>query len=230
MNTLKRFTATLVASVDRTVTHMQDHEAVVAAAIRDSRKATARARFKLEKLKADNRRLHDRIHSLQHESDQWSTRAISISETSQQDALKCIAHRNRCTGQIESLSMRLAQQQQLEQQSVQTVQRLADKTDALNSKRTQLSSRAAAAEATRVIHRLEGDEGIEIDDTLDRWEQSVYETEAVCGVAVELSDMPLTDDLTERLASEEEQQHLQDELNALLAQNDEKTRKENGHD
>ncbi len=218
MNTLKRLTATLVASVDRTVTQMQDHEAVVAAAISDTRKATARARFKLEKLKAENQRLRDRIQSLKDESETWGTRAVSLHETNPQDALQCIAHRNRCTEQIELLSTRLEQQQQLEQQSVKTVQRLADKTDALNSKRAQLSSRAATAEATRVISRLEGDEGMEIDDTLDRWEQSVYETEAVCGVALESSSLSPTDDLTERLVSEEKQQNLQDELNALVAQ------------
>ena len=217
MNTLKRLTATLVATVDRTVTNMEDHEAVIAAAIRDSRKATARARFKLNKLKADNQRLQQRINTLQAEADKWQQRAVSLNDVNRDDAVNCIAHRRRCADLIESLSQRLEQQRKLELQSTKTVQRLSDKSDSLNSKRTQLSSRAAAAEATRVMNRLEGDDGIEIDDTLDRWEQSVFENEAVSGVGFDsLEDDTSMDDLPERLANEEQQQDLLRELDELI--------------
>lgn len=217
MNTLKRLTATLVATVDRTVTSMEDHEAVIAAAIRDSRKATARARFKLKKLKADNQRLQQRINTLQAEADKWQQRAVSLNDVNRDDAINCIAHRRRCADLVESLLHRLEQQKKLELQSTKTVQRLADKADTLNSKRAQLSSRAAAAEATRVMSRLEGDDGIEIDDTLDRWEQSVFENEAVSGVGLDsLDEYTSVDDLPERLANEEQQQDLQRELDALV--------------
>lgn len=220
MNTLKRLTTTLVATVDRTITSMEDHEAVIAAAIRDSRKATARARFKLNKLKADNHGLQQRIHAVQLEADKWQQRAISLNEANRDDAINCIAHRRRCIDQIQSLTLRLEQQQKLELRSSTAVQRLADKADSLNSKRTQLSSRAAAADATRVINRLEGDDGIEIDDTLDRWEQSVFETEAVSGVGLDSFDeYSSADDLPERLAQQEQQQELMQELDALVATN-----------
>lgn len=232
MNTLKRLSATLLATVDRTVNSMEDHEAVISAAIRDSRKATARARFKLEKLKADNTRLKDRINTLQQQHDKWQERAISLNSVNREDALNCIARGKRCAEQIESLSTMLEQQQKLEQQSINTVRRLSEKSDSLNSKRTQLSSRAAAAEATRVINRLEGEDGIEIDDTLGRWEQSVYETEAVFGMGEGAVRMDtLGDELDERLSDGEEQQDLSDELDALVADvAGKQSQAEQGHD
>lgn len=217
MNTLKRLTTTLIATVDRTVASMEDHEAVVAAAIRESRKVTARARFKLNRLRAENQRLTNRIDALQVEADKWQQRAISLNEVSREDAVNCIAHRRRCADRIESLTVQLEQQKKLELQSIKTVERLSDKVDVLNSKRAQLATRAASAEAMDVMHRLEGDDGLEIDDMLDRWEESVFETEAHTGSGFDASHgYTSADDLPERLANEEQQLDLQRELDALL--------------
>ena len=220
MKSLRRLTTTLVASFDQTVSSMEDHEAIVDATIRDSKKATARATFKLKKMCADNQQLISRIAELRQQSEKWEARALGSHEDSQSDAIKCIAERNRCTDKIETLSTRLSRQQELEARARESVNRLIERTDSLISKRSELSSRAATARATEIVDRLEGEDGLNIHDTLERWEERVFESEALSDIhTFQCTDNSTSNDFSDKYRREEDQQKLDQDLASLIARN-----------
>lgn len=218
MHSLRRLTTTLIASFDKTVSSMEDHEATVDAIIRDSKKATARANFKLQKMCAENRRLKERISRLRQESEKWEARALRSHQDNHSDAIKCVAERNRCTDKIDVLTAQLSNQQELEARARESVNRLIERTDSLNSKRSELSSRAATAKATQIIDKLEGEEGLSINETLDRWEERVFESEAVSDIhSSQCAEHYSDNELADNYQREEDQQRLDQDLASLIS-------------
>ena len=213
MKTLKRFTTSLVARVDRTLATIDDHAAIVDAAIRETGKAAAKAQFRLNKLRANTSQLSQQIDSLKVESERWETRALSVADSNREEAIQCISERKKCTDSIASLSQQLNQQQQIENQVAQSVQQLTDKVAGLKSKRSQFASREAAAQAQNLIQNLEGDSHLDLGDTLDRWEEAIHETEAETGV---FNPLQGTSDLAARFNASEQQQELEQELDKLM--------------
>jgi len=216
MNSLKRLSATLVATIDKTVASMEDHEAVVASALKDSKKATARARFKLEKLKLRNQHLQARLAEAKAEHDKWQDRALSLKETNREDALRCLTARKRCAERIEALSKELSHREESARRMEASVNQLIQKTESLDARRSELSSRAATARATEIVNRIEEDSSLDVHETLDNWELSIVESEFIAG-----SDKPLPvsdsiEALGATLDSEEERAALNSELDALV--------------
>ena len=213
MSTLKRFTTSLVARVDRTLATIDDHAAIVDAAIRDTDKAAAKARFRLNKLRANTSKLLEKIDALTVESERWETRAVSVADSKREEAIQCICERKKCTDSIVVLSEQLQQQQLVEKQVAQTVYQLTDKVANLKSKRSQFASREAAAQAQHLIQTLDGDSHPDLSDTLDRWEETIYETEAETGV---FNSFNATIDLAARFDASEQQHELEQELDKLM--------------
>ena len=80
MSLIKRFVATVHHSVDRTLAGMENHEAVVDAALRESREAVSRARVRLNRLEKDGKQQSNRITELTSEVELWNERARSVAD------------------------------------------------------------------------------------------------------------------------------------------------------
>ncbi|QQS57124.1 MAG: hypothetical protein IPN28_12860 [Alphaproteobacteria bacterium] len=73
-----------------------------------------------------------------------------------------------------------------------------------------MRSRQSTADALRIISKIEGATDYGIEDTFDRWEMLITETEYSVG------QMPDTDALDMSFVKDENTAHLQAELAALL--------------
>jgi len=167
---------------------------------------------------ADNRQLKERIDELKKEREQWEARALRSHEENHSDAIKCIAERNRCTDKIDTLSKRLKNQQEHEARARDAVNRLIERTDSLTSKRSELSARSATARATQIIDRLEGEEGLSINETLDRWEERVFESEAISDIHnSECSETSDSNDFSDKYQRDEDRLKLDQDLASLIA-------------
>ena len=72
MSLIKRLVTTVHSSVDRTLASMENHEAVVDAALRESREAVSRARVRLKRLERDGTQQRNRITELTSEVELWN--------------------------------------------------------------------------------------------------------------------------------------------------------------
>ncbi len=181
MNLLTRITATLNGTIENMVSHVENHDAIVAVALKDTRAAVAKARVRLDRVRKDGVLMQERLNEAKRMEQLWADRAIAVAVEDESKALECIARRNQCREQAVQTTQALTRHVELEKkvgQSVATMEkRLADITQQQNLMR----SRQSTADALRVINKIEGSSQYGIEDTFERWEMLITETEYASG-------------------------------------------------
>lgn len=210
MNLFTRITATLTSKVDQVVSHVENHDAIVEVALKDTRAAVAKARIRLDRVRKDGHAMRQRLQEMQRMEQLWAERAKGIAAEDEQKALECIARRNRCRQQAVQTQEALIRHEELEQKIGDNVKRMEQRLTELTQQRNLMRSRQSAAEAMRIISRIESSSAHGIEDTFDRWEMLITETEYASG---ELSE---TDSLDTTFLKEENTMQLRAELDVLL--------------
>jgi phage shock protein A len=212
MKTLKRFTSTIVASFDRVVSQIENHEALVEAAIQDAQRASARASVHLRRVESDGRTMRRRLLDLQESAKLWERRAVHAADTERERALECMRRRKKVLEEFQSLEEQEREHAQLQKQLQSDLEKIHDRLRLLKQQRNLLKSRQSRAEALGAVNSAEPALFSEIDDLLDRWEVKVteYELSADCD--------RITDDFEDVFVSQEEEGELERALNHLLTQ------------
>ncbi|MCP4301162.1 MAG: hypothetical protein GY783_11300 [Gammaproteobacteria bacterium] len=215
MSLIRRISATLTSSVDRAVSKVENHDAIVNAALRDTQQAAARSRVRLERVRKDGQALKNRYQSLQVAQSRWTERARSIAGSDEAKALECLRRRKDCETQIRNLKDSIEKHEELEGRIAEQVKKIEARIGEVAHQRNMMRSRQSVAEAMRAIHNIEGVSYGEVEETFDRWEINLGETEILMGA--NRSSDPLD---TEFLA-EEDTEALRAELAQLLNSDEE---------
>ena len=175
MSLFTRLTATFSAGLDRLVGEIENHDAVVEAAIRDNRRAYGRARVRLDRLQEEHERLGRRCAGLRGEAATWRRRALACAEEAR--ALECLRRAHVLTAEADALADACARHDALAQQLEREITAVRRRIETLQQRRTQLRSREATADASNRIRALETGASLNLDDTFERWEVHVTEAE-----------------------------------------------------
>jgi len=220
MSLFKRFATTIHATVDKTVAQLENHDAIVDAALKDSRSAVARARVRLARVEKDGRQQRARIQELQTEVALWEERAQSVAATDRGKALDCLRRRKQRESALRNGQASLTEHEALEKRVRASVAEAEQRVNTLMQQRNQMRSRESAAQALRIVNAIDDKAGIEIDDAFERWEISISESEVFSGQAITPVDE--FEELNTEFETLEEQQQLDAELDLLLENNQEK--------
>ena len=210
MSLIRRISATLTSSVDRAVSKVENHDAIVNAALRDTQQAAARSRVRLERVRKDGRALKTRYQSLQDAHSRWTERARSIAPNDEAKALECLRRRKDCEAQIRNLQDSIEKHEELESRIAEQVKKIDARISEVSQQRNMMRSRQSVAEAMRTIHNIEGVSYGEVEETFDRWEINLGETEILMGASASV------DRLDTEFLAEEDTEALRAELNLLL--------------
>jgi phage shock protein A len=207
---MRRLSATLFSQVDRAVSEIENHDAIIEAAIRDHQRALAKAKVRFNRLKADGGQLHRRLDELKSAEAQWTERAKDQARKDEQTALKCLQRRRECQTQIERIEASLDDHQQAEQRLSREIGAMESRVKEINAQRNLMRTRQSTADAMRIFKSLEGCCDSDMDSTFEKWEVKVMEAELASG---EIGDV---DSLEQQFLAEEETSGLKAELDALL--------------
>ena len=210
MSLIRRISATLTSSVDRAVSKVENHDAIVNAALRDTQQAAARSRVRLARVRKDGQALKDRYQSLQLAETRWTERARSVAASDEAKALECLRRRKECAKQIRNLEDSIEKHEELEGRIAEQVKKIDARIGEVAQQRNMMRSRQSVAEAMRAIHNIEGVSYGEIEDTFDRWEINLGETEFLFGAHAS------ADPLDTEFLAEEDTEALRAELAELL--------------
>ncbi len=210
MSLIRRISATLSSSVDRAVSRVENHDAIVNAALRDTQQAAARSRVRLERVRKDGRALKTRYQSLAEARDRWTERAKSAAVSDEAKALECLRRRKDCENQLRNLREAIGKHEDLEARIEEQVKKIEARIGEVTHQRNMMRSRQSVAEAMRAIHNIEGVSYGEVEETFDRWEISLGETEVMMGAYA------ATDPLETEFAEAEDTESLRAELELLL--------------
>lgn len=210
MNIFARLTATLTGKLDEMVSQVENHDAVVAVALKDTRAATAKAKVRLERVQKDGEAMRKRLQEATRMEKLWENRARETAETDEEKALACLARRNQCREQATQLQSALTRHEELETKMCENVKRMEQRLRDIAQQQNLMRSRQSTADAMRIISKIEGNTDNGIEETFDRWEMLITETEYSIG------HMPDTDALDLSFVKQENTAQLQAELASLL--------------
>ncbi|RZV35983.1 MAG: hypothetical protein EX272_09580 [Chromatiales bacterium] len=210
MSLIRRISATLTSSVDRAVSKVENHDAIVNAALRDTQQAAARSRVRLERVRKDGRSLKTRHQSLKDAHSRWTVRATSVASSDEEKALECLRRRKDCEAQMRNLEDSIEKHEELEGRIAEQVKKIEARISEVSHQRNMMRSRQSVAEAMRTIHNIEGVSYGEVEETFDRWEINLGETEILMGASSSV------DRLDSEFLVEEDTEELKAELQLLL--------------
>lgn len=216
MNFIKRITATVSSQLEGAVDRMENHEAIVAANIKQSRAAIAKTKARLNTLHKQLNSYQQQLDQHQQERAKWVQRATEQAEHNQQVALQCIARYKQCDRDIARCKQAMPQQQQLIDSVTGHLQTLEEKHIQLSQQHDLMRSRETVAHINRDISKLDQQD---ITDTLERWESRIIEaeiTETEASAVVGMGDN-LQDPLEATFSQQEHQAELMAELEILMA-------------
>ena len=216
MSLIRRISTSITSSVDRAVSKVENHDAIINSALRDTQQAAARSRVRLERVRKDGKALKTRRVDLKVSVSRWTERARSIAATNEPKALECLRRRKDCETQLQNLDESIEKHDELEARIVEQVKKIEARIGEVAQQRNMMRSRQSVAEAMRTINNIEGVSYGEIEDTFDRWEINLGETEILTG------SMATTDPLDSAFLAEEDTTELRAELSELLNMDEEK--------
>lgn len=209
MSIFKRLSATVFSGVDRVVSEIENHDAIVEVSVRDHQRALAKAKVRFNRLRADGQRLAKRLEELQQAEAQWGRRAADQAERDQQTALQCLQKRRDCRRQIEGVEKALAEHRGAETRLAGELQTMEERINRVSQQRNLLRTRQSTADAMRTFKAIEDGSHIDIDDTFEKWEVKVMEAEIASG------NCDSTDDLEQQFLDAETLEDLKTELAEL---------------
>ena len=181
MSLIKRISASVTSTVDRAVSRVENHDAIINAALKDTQHAAARSRVRLARVQKDGNNLRARRDELEAALIRWTDRARNVADTDEAKALECLRRRKECQGQLVSLADAIDKHEQLETRVSDNLKKIEARINEVAHQRNMMRSRQSVAEATRIVNNIEGVSYGEIEDTFDRWEINLGETEILMG-------------------------------------------------
>lgn len=209
MSFFKRFSTTVITRLDGLVGQIENHEAVVDASLQETRQAVARARVRLSRVQRDGDRLRQQLASERENIQRWEERAKRAA-ADESRALECLRRRRNASRRVAELEAEVARHEDTATRLERDIRAAGERLHTINRQRNRLRSRASAADARRVLADAELPPCLE--DTLERWEESVLERELAVGEGDDATD----DTLARDFAAEEDEADLRAELAELL--------------
>jgi phage shock protein A len=224
MQRIRLWTASLVSRVDGMVARIENHEALAASAIRDVRKAAARATVQLRRVRADGARLREEQVARRDAEQSWKDRAARSAPKDRERAIECLRRSKRAGREAVVLERRLAEHEAVEKQLASDVALVEDRLSRLEGQRNVLVTRQSRAEALGCVQEAHSPLGVDVDEVFARWETKVAERE------YEGACLPRPDELESAFSEEEERDELGAELDELLGRDARDARDANGEE
>lgn len=211
MNTLKRWTTSVLSSVDWMITQVENHEALVNSAIDEVQRSGARARVQLNRVMQDGRKMRARLEELREKELVWKDRAVKSAALDEARALECMKRNRRTQKEIESLEEQVKEHARIERQLTADLGSIDQRLGQLKTQRNLLKTRQSRAEALRAFQAEDSHIISEIGDIFERWEVKVgeYELQGDCALRG-------GDDFEGEFVSQEEEEELRESLKKLL--------------
>lgn len=211
MSLFRRLSITLLGRIERAVEGLENHEAVIEAALREMRERLARARARQQQLKRECARVAERRQAAEADAARWRERALAHAGDEER-ALACLHRSHECRRR----AMRLAEQESACGKSLAALGRDIDgaevRMEELRHKWLQLSARDATGEALAAAPCVADLQ--DVDAAFERWEFRVRQSEAL------LDESQRFDPLEQEILEREEEAALRAELETLIREAD----------
>ncbi|NEX22447.1 hypothetical protein G3480_19410 [Thiorhodococcus mannitoliphagus] len=221
MSFFKRVTLTVSSQLEQMIGEIENHDAVVEAGIRESRRLYAKAKVRHARMRQDGERLRRKLDGLRADERTWRERALRCDAKGEgegeEKALACLSRAKRAGSQAESLAETYRRHAEVERHLGREIDGLRQRVETLEHRRALMRSREATADASARIRETDSGTLLDLNDTFERWEIRLTEaeltTDSICD----------NDPFEAEFAADEERASLRAELEALRRDPEEKS-------
>jgi phage shock protein A len=214
MSLFKRLSISVRSQLDEAVSRIENHEAVINAALQESRDAIARLKLQQSRTQRKIQSIDTQLEALRQDEKSWVRRAKSLAESDEAQALACLERRERCQHQIAQLQNQREQSAEMAFRLGQRLAKLEQKLMQDEQRLQEFRGRDLSAKAEHVLQEVMGSDSTNLEQAFDRWELDINRKE----VNQEALDPTLgdVDTLEERFQREERLEARRTELKALM--------------
>jgi phage shock protein A len=211
MSILKRLSTTLISRIDRVVTEIENHDAVIQAALNEMNNKMAKAKIALNQACRERDSIKAELETQQSNVHRWQERAIICAKTDESKALECLRRSHKSRDRAVGLQKSLNEYARSIEKMTGNIQSSAQRLNEMKQRLTLMRAKQATNKTDATIHSTCGDAESIVEDTFNRWEMHLNH-----------DDIPLdctTDDIDElehAFITQEQQNDLRSELTALL--------------
>jgi phage shock protein A len=214
MNTFRRWTASIVSSFESVIHQLENHEAMVNAAIREAELNGGHAKAQLQRVRKDGQLMRQRTVELHSQIETWRERARNLAAKDEAKALECVHRSRKLEKQLATLEEQEREHSKLEKGLAKDLTIVEERLVALRQQRNIMRTRQSRAEALRLLQQVDSHVVADIDDIFNRWDSQI----SACEMRAQI-DIGYEDPLDEEISSQEENEEARRILQNLLQEN-----------
>lgn len=211
MSLLKRLSITLFSRLDDVVADIENHDAIIEAAIDEQSKKIAAAKVQLNHLKRRQTNIAERLAQLQLSQNRWQSRAEREANQNEAKALECLQRRNETQRQINELESSRQEYRLAAEKLVKDIKRSETDLREVKQKRELLRARQSSSTMLKNTDYTHHSNLKQMEKTFERWEANLCEDEILH------SPEPTIDSLEQNYVDQEQRAQLMSELEQLKA-------------
>lgn len=214
MSLFKRLSITLFSHLDGVVNEIENHDALIEAAIDEQAKKIAAAKYQLLQLTQKRDSATNKIAQLNDQQHQWQQRAITSATDDKEKALICLQRKRDIQQQIDKTTLsehEYVKACELLERDLK-VGRL--ELDEFKQKRYLLKAKQSSADVLQRVEKNSRINNSELEKSFARWEANICEKHSYLASLVENDDS--MDQLEKDYLRNENRQSLQAELAELM--------------
>ncbi len=169
----RRVSSGLVASIDRVIGQVENHEALVEATLKEVRRGAARAKVSLARVRRDGDGLRARLTRATAEQEDWRRRALGCRETDEAKALECLRRAKKAEREGAAVKERLEKHEESERRLSEEVEALQARVSELQERHNQMRTRDAVARGSAGVDDITSGAASDIESAFDRWEENL---------------------------------------------------------
>jgi len=212
MSLLKRLSITLFSRLDGVVSDIENHDALIAAAIEEQKKKISAAKVQLMQLKRREKSVEQQLDELQNAERRWQARAVKEAESDRAKALECLKRRKAIEQQIAQLKLSVQEYHLAGEKLAQDIYRGESSLKEAQQKRELLRAKQSSSDVLHHIEQSPGSTYEQMEKSFARWEANLYDS------SIHLDSEHIVDNLEQAYLDEENEQALNAELDEILQQ------------
>jgi phage shock protein A len=214
MSLFKRLSVSFRTQLDSAVSRIENHDAIIDAALQESRDAIARMKLQQSRMNRKVETIDSQLESLHNDELSWVRRAKSLAKRDETQAMACLERRDHCIEQIKQLQQQREQCNEMTFRLSKNLLKMEQKLINDEQRLQEFRGRDLTAKAEHAIKDVICSESTNLEQAFDRWELAITRKEMRQG-AID-SVMAGTDMLEARFQREERLAAHKAELKVLM--------------
>lgn len=177
MSFIKRSFSGLYARIDQMVGEIENHDALIQAAIREQKQKLSSAKVQLRRLSENEKKTREQLAQATANAKLWAQRAVNEAQSNEQQALLCLQRREKTQQQAQRLETMCLEYQNGIARMRQDIGQCEQDLQTMTQKHQLLKARQTTADAMSMIERGTSLDTQELDTSFDRWETRIAQNE-----------------------------------------------------